>query len=83
MRLFFFQVNFPFRNLSDPSGFGLNQTYHFKLQHEDVSLGVWHTLPKDIELQSTNSLEEHFQTHFGRQEKEIVILYLHGNTQDR
>jgi len=41
MLLILILVYVPFRNLSNPAEFGLNETYAFKLKHDDVYLGAW------------------------------------------
>jgi hypothetical protein len=35
------KVNFPFRDLSNPELYELQNTRHFMLEHDNVSLGVW------------------------------------------
>lgn len=85
---FFFQVHIPFKNLSNPSDFGLTETYAFRLSHEDHLLGAWHILPKNSTILPSESIEEHFDKNVHKFNKEtgdktIVVLYLHGNTNDR
>lgn len=85
---FIFQVHIPFKNLSNPSDFGLTETYAFRLSHEDHLLGAWHILPKNSAILPSESIEEHFDKNVHKVNKEtgdktIVVLYLHGNTNDR
>lgn len=87
-------IYFPFKNLSNPGDFGLDHAYSFKLQHQDVQLGAWHILPDSIELEPSLTQEHHFEINFPTQQQKlnqetnnskppIVVLYLHGNINDR
>lgn len=76
----------PFKNLSNPIDFGLTKTYSFKLNHDNVELGAWHVLPQDAQLISSKNVHEHFNFNIPRDPsspKPIIVLYLHGNTNDR
>lgn len=76
----------PFKNLSNPQDFGLEHTHGFHLIHDDVKLGAWHILPSDRQLKPSQSLDEHFRINIPSDSdasKPVVILYLHGNTNDR
>uniref|UniRef100_A0A8C5MVD6 Lysophosphatidylserine lipase ABHD12 n=1 Tax=Leptobrachium leishanense TaxID=445787 RepID=A0A8C5MVD6_9ANUR len=76
-------VRFPyFIDLKRPQDQGLNHTCNFYLQpEEDVSIGVWHTLPaviwKDAQGKDQAWYEEIMSTNYP------VILYLHGNAGTR
>ncbi|RNA41622.1 monoacylglycerol lipase ABHD12 isoform X1 [Brachionus plicatilis] len=79
-------IYIPFKNLSNPSDFGLENAYSFTLNHDDIQLGAWHILPEDKSLKSTRNIEEHFRQNFYENHlnnKSITVLYLHGNTNDR
>ncbi len=94
----------PFKNLSNPESFGLSNTFHFKFEHDDVSIGLWfvnfiiiffdryqhflflinrHSIPQGEELKLSNGIDEHFNLNLGNKENEILVIYLHGNTNDR
>ncbi|KAE8601276.1 hypothetical protein XENTR_v10013611 [Xenopus tropicalis] len=76
-------VRFPyFIDLKRPEDQGLNHTCNFYLQpEEDVSIGVWHTVPavlwKDAQGKDLEWYEEVLSTSYP------VILYLHGNAGTR
>jgi abhydrolase domain-containing protein 12 len=75
----------PFKNLSEPGDFDLEHTHAFHLTHDDVKLGAWHILPSDSQLRPSQSLDEHFKVNIPADNTSppIVVLYLHGNTNDR
>ncbi|XP_018118367.1 lysophosphatidylserine lipase ABHD12 isoform X1 [Xenopus laevis] len=76
-------VRFPyFIDLKRPEDQGLNHTCNFYLQpEEDVSIGVWHTIPavlwKEAQGKHLEWYEEVLSTNYP------VILYLHGNAGTR
>jgi len=65
--------------LSNPKDFGLEETYSFRINNDII--GAWHVLPKDSKIILANSIEEHFKKNIANSDK--VVLYLHGNTNDR
>lgn len=72
----------PFINLSNPEEFNLNWTRSFRLDSaEGVTLGVWHLLPKDLQVTNEYSDNE-FINHLSSG-KHSVILYFHGNSGTR
>ena len=75
----------PFKNLSNPQAYSLDNTYPFRLQHDYVNLGAWHILPEKSQLIESQSMEQHFNLNLVKNpnEKTIIVLYLHGNTNDR
>ncbi|CAF0706654.1 unnamed protein product [Brachionus calyciflorus] len=79
-------LHLPFKNLSNPLEFNLNNTHAFVLNHDDIQLGAWHILPHDKQLKPSSNLQEHFEINIEKSfesKKSITILYLHGNTNDR
>jgi len=85
-------IYLPFKNLTNPADYGIERAYSFKLEHDDVLLGAWHMLPKNAHLKNGSNLEEQMQMNIPNVSEEeklkgktppIVILYLHGNTNDR
>ena len=42
-----------------------------------------HVGPKNELHRLSDSIEEHFKLNLGNKENEILVIYLHGNTNDR
>ena len=73
------KVHIPFKNLSNPQDFGLEETYSFRLNND--ILGAWHVMPMSSKIIPSNNVDDHFKTNV--ENNAIVVLYLHGNTNDR
>ncbi|XP_008311181.1 monoacylglycerol lipase ABHD12 [Cynoglossus semilaevis] len=75
-------LTFPFFvDLSRPEDL-LNNTYNFYLStEEDISVGVWHTLPASQWEQAVGKSPEWYQRTLG--DGSPVIIYLHGNGGNR
>lgn len=81
-------VNFPFRNLTDPTQHGLNNVYNFYFDSEkDVRIGVWHFIPKPFEYNpskdASRNMVQHFEAYLKNYDDRPIVIYVHGNDRDR
>ena len=75
-------------NLEKPQDFGLENVHNFYMSTEkDVKIGIWHFIPKDIEysqeIDSINSIDQHFLKYFKKFDNKPVIIYAHGSDRNR
>ncbi|NXU62837.1 ABD12 lipase, partial [Horornis vulcanius] len=80
---FFFSVRVPyFIDLKRPQDQGLNHTCNYYLQpEEDVTIGVWHTVPAALWKNARGKDQLWFEEALGSSHP--VMLYLHGNAGTR
>ncbi|CAL8139900.1 unnamed protein product [Orchesella dallaii] len=70
-------------NFSDPDSQGLQGCRNFYLlTQEDVSVGVWHILPRSL-IQESKGKESKFWEDSMRSSGKNVVIYFHGNTGSR
>lgn len=86
--IFMNYVTLPFRNLSHPISYGMENVHNFYLETEpNVKVGIWHYIPKPLkynhEIHATKSIKEHFERYFKINDDRPIILYAHGNDGDR
>ncbi|NXQ93871.1 ABD12 lipase, partial [Sagittarius serpentarius] len=71
-----------FIDLKRPQDQGLNHTCNYYLQpEEDVTIGVWHTVPAALWKNARGKDQLWFEDALGSSHP--VILYLHGNAGTR
>lgn len=80
-------VTLPFRNLSHPISYGMENVHNFYLETEPgIKVGIWHYVPEPLkynQLHASKPINEHFKRYFKTDDTRPIILYAHGNDGDR
>jgi hypothetical protein len=80
---YFFQVTWPFKNLSKPESYGLRNVYEFHLNtEENIHVGVWHFMPLPLKynynMDSQRPLVEHLNEYLKKDTTHPIFIYVHG-----
>lgn len=86
--IFMNYVKIPFRNMTDPRVFNLQNVHNFYLDVEpEVRVGIWHYIPKPLEYEfesdHAKTVAQHFEKYFKKSDNRPIFIYSHGNDRDR